>query len=153
MSTAHEIQLPVFSEDEQNLESLLQDTQTRLFALRKQKEESTTAANRASRLERLKEALAENERGLHELEGIGINQAYATLEEAVAERYATCNGNSSLYGKYDASVKVNNASAKLVGLLDAVLRRAVQLEKQRKDVAELQSQVDGDVARAAKNAK
>lgn len=107
----------------------------------------------ASRLERLKEALAENERGLHELEGIGINQAYATLEEAVAERYATCNGNSGLYGKYDASVKVNNASAKLVGLLDAVLRRAVQLEKQRKDVAELQSQVDGDVARAAKNAK
>lgn len=148
MSIAQEVQLPVPAEDEAMLESMIAESQRQLFALRKQKEENASAAQRANRLERLKEALAENERSVHELVAVTLPAAYDAPKAAVGERYAACHGRSGLYGQIDISNKVTNTSAKLVGLLDSVLRREEQLEKARKDVAELQAQVDGDVQRA-----
>jgi hypothetical protein len=141
-------QLPVASEDEAMLESMIAESQRQLFALRKQKDANATATQRADRLERLKEALAENERSVHELETVTIPAAYDALKAAVGERYAACQGRGGLYGQVDVSNRVNNTSTKLIGLLDAVPRRKAQLEKARKDVAELQGQVDDDVVRA-----
>jgi hypothetical protein len=151
MST--EIQLPVFDQDEQSLESLLQDTQTRLFELRKRKEDRATAASRAGQLERLKEQFAADAQSLTELEDIGIPAAFAELRTAVEDRYTECHGRSGLYGQMSVSTKVSNATAKLVGLLDNLLRRKAQHEELRRRVGGLQMQVDGDVARAAKGAE
>src|SRR6185437_11186562 len=140
MSTAHEIQLPTIPEDEQMLESMLADTQQRLFALRRQKEEHATAANRAGQLERLKEQFAADAQSLSELENIGIPTAFVELRTAVEDRYTECHGRSGLYGQMSVSTKVNNATAKLVGLLDNLLRRKAQHEELRRRVEGLQMQ-------------
>jgi hypothetical protein len=153
MSTAHNVALPTIPEDEQMLESMLQDTQARLFALRKQKEEHATAANRAGQLARLQEQFDADTQSLTELENIGIPTAFAELRTAVEDRYAECHGRSGLYGQMGVSTKVNNASAKLVGLLDNLLRRKAQHEELRRRVDGLQMQVDSDAARAAKSAE
>lgn len=147
MST-HYVALPIASEDEQMLESMLADTQARLFELRKRKEEQTTAANRAGQLERLKDALAENERGLHELENVTIPEALATLDAEILARYEACSGRTGLYGQPEKSNRVNLASTRLVQLKDGLLQRKRQLEELRHRVAGLQTQVDGDTARA-----
>ena len=149
MST-HNVALPTIPEDEQMLESMLADTQQRLFALRKQKEEHATAAFRAGQLERLTEQFAADAQSLTELETIGISTAVAELRTAVEDRYTECHGRSGLYGQMSVSTKVNNATAKLVGLLDNLLRRKAQHEELRRRVEGLQMQVDGDIARAEK---
>lgn len=147
-----EIQLPVATEDEQGLESLLQDTEQRLFELRKRKAEQVTATNRAGQLERLKEALAENEKELHTFEHTTIPEAAATLDAEILARYETCRGRTGLYGQPDVSTRVNMAATKLVQLKDNLHQRRRQLEELRARVSGLQQQVDGDIARA-KNAE
>lgn len=150
MST--EIQLPVFSEEEQSLESLLQDTQTRLFALRKQKEQHASAASRAGQLERLKEQFAASEKELHTFEHTTIPEALATLDAEILARYEACSGRTGLYGQPEKSNRVNLASTRLVQLKDGLLQRKRQLEELRHRVVGLQSQVDADIART-KNAE
>jgi molecular chaperone DnaK (HSP70) len=147
MST-HHVALPVASEDEQMLESMLQDAQTKLFELRKRKSEQTEAVNRAAQLERLKEQFDADEQSLREFDSTTIPAAFADLRTAVEERYTECHGRSGLYGQMGVSNKVNNASTKLTGLLDNLLRRKAQHEEMRHRIAGLQSQVDGDVVRA-----
>jgi uncharacterized protein with von Willebrand factor type A (vWA) domain len=150
MSTAHNVALPTIPEEEALLESMLQDTQARLFALRKQKDQHATAANRAGQLERLKEQFAADTQSLTELENSGIPTAFSELRTAVEDRYAECHGRSGLYGQMGVSTKVNNATAKLVGLIDSLLRRKAQHEELRRRVDGLQAQVDSDIARATK---
>lgn len=147
MST-HHVALPTASEDEQMLESMLADTQAKLFELRKRKAEQTDATNRAGQLERLKEALAENERSLHELENATIPAALATLDAEILARYEACSGRTGLYGQPEKSNRVNLASTRLVQLKDSLLQRKRQLEELRHRVEGLRMQVDADAARA-----
>jgi exonuclease VII large subunit len=145
-------QLPVASEEEQSLESLLQDAQQRLFALRKQKAEKTDAANRAAQLDCLKEQLAVSEQELQTFEQTTIPAALATLDEQIQARYEKCHGRTGLYSQPDVSNPVNLAANRIVQLKDNLHQRKRQLEELRARVAGLQSQVDGDIARA-KNAE
>lgn len=151
MST-HHVALPTVSEDEQALESLLADAQTRLFELRKRKAEQTDATNRAGQLERLKEQLAASEKELHTFEHTTIPEAVATLDAEILARYEACNGRTGLYGQPEKSARVNLASTRLVQLKDGLHQRKRQLEELRHRVAGLQVQVDADIARA-KNAE
>lgn len=148
MSTAHNVALPTIPEDEQMLESMLADTQQRLFALRKQKEDHATAANRAGQLERLKEQLATSEKELHTFEHTTIPEALATLDAEILARYEACHGRTGLYGQPDVSNRVTVASTKLVGLKDNLHQRKRQLEELRRRVDGLQMQVNADIARA-----
>lgn len=144
MST-HNIALPTIPEDEGILESMLADTQQRLFELRKQKVEKAAVASRAERLANLKDQLEIDIAALVALEQEQLPAGFALLQEAVAERFAATNGRSN---SVEYNAKVNDTTARLIRQLEDVHRRKRNLDKQRKDISDLQSQVDYDIARA-----
>jgi hypothetical protein len=142
-----EIQLPVISEDVQNLELLVADAERRLIAARKLQQEQAAATNRAARLVTLKDQFGVDTAALAVLQREQIPAGFALLQEVVAARYTATNGRSN---SLEHNTKVENTTARLIRQIEDVHRRTRQLAKQRADIETLQAEVDGDVAHSVK---